>query len=148
MSRFVLPTLTLAFTTVLAGCTAAAPDLAGGAVAGNWNVVLTLADGSQDKMELWQIAEQNGAYTLTTTAGTITGAPQADGGIGFYYEGSDPRVSAWGVNNILQIEISVYVSGDGSIIGTVVDRLYVANGLGIMDPIPSTESWRFRGTRA
>lgn len=148
MSRFALSALVLLSVAAFGGCPGGAVDLGGGTVAGGWNVVLTLVDGSQDKFEVWQITEQNGAYTLTTDAGSITGTLQGDGSVFFYYEGSDPRVSAWGVNNILQIEINCAISSDGAMIGTVVDRIYVANGLGIIDPTPSTESWKFRATRA
>lgn len=142
--------------------------VAPGTILGNWRVIKSIVGGavsipldfSGDEIsyngtgaglkdgdsvfEDWSIVEENGQFKLTSIYGSIYGAATADGAF-FQYQGEDPRVSAWGVANVLQITIELHLSPNGEIYGGIVNQLYVANGIGMLQPAPP-ESWTFRGT--
>lgn len=102
-----------------------------------------LKDGDS-VFEDWTIVNENGQFKLTSIYGSIYGSATADGAY-FQYQGEDPRVSAWGVPNVLQITIELHLSPNGEIYGGIINQLYVANGIGILTAAPP-ESWTFRGT--
>ena len=132
MLKRILLTATVA---LIGGCGAAAGT---GTILGNWKIY----DGMNETTEDWSITEQNGQPVLTSAAGSVIGTAAANGAT-FHWEGQNQTLLNMGVNNILQIDIACYISADGSMYGTKVFTQYVANGLGVMDPIPSTESWEF-----
>ncbi len=137
-------------------------------VVGNWRVIKTIVGGSQvapldwssdspvpygegagledgdSVFEDWSIVNENGQLKLTSPYGSCYGNPTADGAL-FEWQGEDPRVTVWGVSNILVITIECHLSPNGEMYGGIINQLYVANGIGILTPAPP-ESWTFKAT--
>lgn len=141
MSRILLAGLLAAGFLPFCGCGSTA-GTGTGTVVGKWNISEHTLDGVNQTTEDWTITAQNGQFVLTSAVGSTTGTATANGA-SFTWQGQDPTLTNMGVNNILQLDIECYVKADGSMYGTKVITRYVANGLGQMDPTPSTESWEF-----
>jgi len=139
-------------------------------VVGNWRLIKSIVGGAQvapltftengaeisgsyqglqdgdSAFEDWTIVAENNQYKLTSPYGSCYGQAGANNSTVFTWEGQDPRVSAYGVENILKITIYCYLSSNGEMVGTITNDLYTSNGLW-MSEVPSTESWVFRATR-